>query len=48
MTLTFQGHDLCELTFWAIPQLLLGKTLSVQEFDGSGSFFANDLDLSRL
>ena len=26
MTLTFQGHDLCEITFWAISQLLMGKT----------------------
>ena len=27
MTLTFQGHDLCEITFWAISQLLIGKML---------------------
>ena len=27
MTLTFQGHDLCEITFWAISQLLMGKML---------------------
>ena len=26
MTLTFQGHDLCGITFWAIAQLLMGKT----------------------
>ena len=27
MTLTFQGHDLCKITFWAISQLLMGKML---------------------
>ena len=27
MTLTFQGHDLCEITFWAISHLLMGKML---------------------
>ena len=27
MTLAFQGHDLCEITFWAISQLLMGKML---------------------
>ena len=23
--LNFQGHELCKITFWAIPRLLLGK-----------------------
>ena len=27
MALTFQGHDLCEITFWAMSQLLMGKML---------------------
>ena len=27
MTLTFQGHDLCEIILWAISQLLMGKML---------------------
>ena len=27
MTLTFQSHDLCEITFWAISRLLIGKML---------------------
>ena len=27
VTLTFRGHDLCEITFWAISQLLMGKML---------------------
>ena len=27
MTLTFQGHDLSEITFWAISQLLMAKML---------------------
>ena len=26
MTLTFQGHDLCEIRFWPTSQLLMGKT----------------------
>ena len=27
MNLTFQGHDLCKITFWAISWLLMGKML---------------------
>ena len=27
MTLSFQGHDLCKITFWTISQLLMGKML---------------------
>ena len=27
MILTFQGHYLCKITFWAISQLLMGKML---------------------
>ena len=26
MTLPLQGHDLCEITFWATSQLLMGNT----------------------
>ena len=26
MTLTFQGHDLCKITFWAMSWLLFTKT----------------------
>ena len=25
--LTFQGQDLCEITSWAVPQLLMAKML---------------------
>ena len=38
MTVTFQGHDLCDLTFLAISQLLLDETMPVQEFDGAVPF----------
>ena len=36
--LDLEGHDLCELTFWALSPLLLGKTLLVKEFDGAIHF----------
>ena len=40
MTLTFQGHDLCKITFWAISQILIGNMLP--DFNtrvlGSGPF----------
>ena len=29
MTLTFQGHDVCKITFLDISQFLVGKTLII-------------------
>ena len=38
MTLTFQAHDICELTFWAIGlgsiSVITWQNIAVKEFDG--------------
>ena len=47
MALTFQVHDLCELTFLAVSQLLLGETLPTMNLMVQFTL-TNDLDRSRL
>ena len=39
ISLTFQGHDLYKLIFWAVSPLLLGKALPVKEFKECYSFY---------